>query len=108
MTKVKYYPDEYVMEITDHAGFGKVGTDIVCAGASMLMSTLVNAVTDDPDFNAQIYFNNNETLVRVRCYPEEEAKEKLQAVFRTIMLGYEALKQHYPEYIQVTGGSDGY
>lgn len=107
MTKIRYYPDEYRVTINGHAGFDKAGEDIVCAGISTLAYTLINAATDDPAYMAHVYMNGDPAEIQVQCYPDDDHKDLCSEMFRTIMHGYETIRESYPEYITITGGYDG-
>ena len=104
MTTVKYYPEEHRIEIKGHADFAPAGQDIVCAGVSTLMRTLIESV-DDPDLFPMFYMNNaNDAEVRVQCYPSEEKEDICKAIFDTVFNGYQALAQSYPDHVKAIGG----
>lgn len=107
MTKVFYYPDEHRLEVKGHAGAAENGQDLVCAAESMLTFTLINAATDDPAYMAHVYMNQNNAEIRVQCYPDPEHEPLCREMFRTVLHGYLALQEEYPENVQVIGGYDG-
>ena len=49
MTKVFYreYYDNTLIVIEGHSGFAESGKDVVCAGVSALVFTLVNCIRDE-------------------------------------------------------------
>ena len=107
MTKIFYYPDEHRMEIKGHAGAGKAGNDIVCAGVSALTFALMNAATDDPELMTNVYISNDAAEIRVQCYPDEEHEPLCREMFKTILAGFEALADSYPDHVKLIGGSNG-
>lgn len=107
MTKVCYYPDEHRLEVKGHAGAAQAGQDIVCAAESALTFTLINAATDDPAYMAHVYICQKDAEIRVQCYPDPEHEPLCREMFRTVLHGYLALQEEYPENVQVIGGYDG-
>jgi len=103
MTKVTYHPDEFNLRVEGHAGAGKPGEDIVCAGISTLGFTLVAAADE---FNMHLYLNEADGVMDVRCYPSEETEERCRTVFDTLALGYELLAAKYPDNIIMGGRHD--
>ena len=98
MTRVTYCPEEYRLRVEGHAGAGAVGEDIVCAAASILLWTLVDAAQE-----FQMHLYTNDGIAEVNCYPDEEQEEKCRFLFDTIWNGYGMLGENYPEHI-MTGG----
>ena len=101
MTRVRYYPDEFHIHVEGHAGAGKPGEDIVCAGISTLGFTLIAAADD---YNMELFLNEADGVMDVRCSPSEETKEQCRTVFDTLAQGYELLAAKYPDNIKMVGG----
>ena len=98
MTTVKYDPDLFRMEISGHAGWAPPGHDLVCAGASTLMVTLIESTTDIPELQTGIYMKD--ALVTVQSYPDEDMEDKCRTIYETIYRGFEALKESYPDNVR--------
>lgn len=107
MTTVTYYPKQYRMTIVGHAGYDFPGEDIVCAGISTLMSTLVAASTNEPEFQTSLYINHETAEIDIQSDPHEGFEDKCQTVYDTIYQGYLTVEESYPEYLKVTGGYHG-
>ena len=107
MTTVRYYPDEHRLEIKGHAGADEAGKDIVCAATSSLTFALINAATDDPSYMAHVYICEKDAEIRVHCYPDPEHEQLCREMFRTVLHGYLALQEEYPDNIKIIGGYDG-
>lgn len=106
MIQVKYYPEEFRMRMEGHAGAGPFGQDIVCAGASTLMFTLLEAAQDEPKFSTHAYMNETEATIEVSCYPDAGHERRCRYLFDTIAHGVEMLAVKYPDHIRL-GGSYG-
>jgi uncharacterized protein YsxB (DUF464 family) len=99
MTKIKYNPAEFRIEIQGHADWGEYGKDLVCAAASMLMMTLENMVTDYAEsLQPCIYKSTGEAIIS--CAPTKGNATKCRTIFDTIFGGYELLSMNCPEHVQ--------
>ena len=104
MTVVEYHPEEFRMNITGHAEFAVPGEDIVCAGLSMLMATLVAATTEEPEYQTSVYINHDTAEVDIQSDPHVGYEDTCLAVYNTIYLGYRTAEESYPDHVKVTGG----
>lgn len=105
MTVIQYDPEEYYLTMDGHAGFREIGTDIVCAACSILMWTLVSAAEEE-EFHMHLWLNEDGGSADIRCYPDEESKEKCRYLFDTIFHGMEMVAEQYPQHVKI-GGSYG-
>ena len=86
--------------VTDHAGYGEAGSDIVCAAVSSAAYLVANTITDILHLNATIRVDeeNADMLLRV------EQKDAIRC--RDLLAGFKlhivALEEQYPENIQVS------
>lgn len=104
MTTVKYFPDQFRMEIKGHADFAPAGEDIVCAGVSTLTYALISAVDEKPELLSHFYFNNLEAEIRVQCNPSEDMEDTCKTIFDTVFHGYQNLEESYPDHVKTIGG----
>ena len=105
MTRVlyrKYYGNDLIV-IEGHSGFDSVGKDIVCAGISTLVCTLVNCLRDEC---------SDERIRLVReiinpgyvCFEVESfdfAKERITGILDAVFTGFSMLADIYPEHISI-------
>ena len=99
MMTVHYDPQQFKMEITGHAGAGKKGEDLVCAAASTLTCTLMNAAKSRDEFHADVYIADEDPAVMVQCKPDNE--ELCLEMFRTILHGFYILKLKAPGHVRI-------
>ena len=99
MTTVRYEPDEYRMTVSGHAGSARAGEDLVCAACTALAYALIAGSMERPEFRAALYENQKDGIIRVQCYPDEEAENYCAYLFRVIFGGYRMLAEKYPEYV---------
>ena len=98
MTKVTYFTtdDEISVTIDGHAGYAKVGSDIVCSAISMLGQTLLAYL----DVDHEVF-----TYVLRDGYIWAYAKGKnVNTALNVIMAGYWLLQKNYPEYLFIDRG----
>lgn len=101
MTTVHFDPKAYKLELRGHAGAGRQGEDLVCAGASALAFAALNAAKDREDYHAEVYMDWENADILVECSPERDAEEACAEMFRVILHGFAVLKQRSPEHIRV-------
>lgn len=85
------------LEVTGHAGWAPRGSDLVCAGVSVLTATLAAAVTElweQGRLNTQPEIAMGKGKAKILC--REETPEALQA-FQTVLSGYRLLARQYPQ-----------
>ena len=100
MTRVRYYPDLFRMEIRGHAGSAPAGQDLVCAAESILAFQLIESASDVPEYAASIYMNDRDGIISVECSPDEEHEERCRHMFQVIHTGFEVLAAKYPQNVR--------
>lgn len=81
-----------------HAGYAEKGSDIVCAAASVLVSTLQISLRMQLGIGSDVYFDDNAGgMTRLECYPRPEDRDKALTVFRVIACGLESIAYKYPD-----------
>lgn len=81
------------LTVTGHAGAGPEGHDLVCAGASTLVLTVIGALTVN---GIKYHSDIRDGYAEVRCIDPAAA-----SVYNTVMCGFETLRTMYPELIDV-------
>lgn len=82
------------LDVSGHAGAGKKGEDIICAGVSALMDTL-EAVAELDKWQAEIERGEGKSRVTVR---DTQDSRKL-AVFDAIFTGIDVMSEQFPEFV---------
>ena len=98
MTRIRYDPKQYALEIDGHAGAGPVGEDLVCAAVSILGWTLL-AGADKPEFDAEIRVDEGVANIAVRCRPREGSEQDCRVMLDTIWDGFQVLAEQEPEFV---------
>lgn len=103
MTKIFYreYYDKNLIIIEGHSGYDVPGNDIVCAGVSALVCTLINCLRDEGSAD-RIHLLRDVVHSGYVCFEVESydfAKERINGIFDTCMTGFLMLAEHYPQYI---------
>lgn len=92
---------QYGIIASGHACYAPDGEDIVCAGFTTLMNTLVETVErmyQDNKLNSKkVEIDKGKAIIM--CNPKGEYMYETAIVFTTIKTGIEILENMYPEYI---------
>lgn len=89
-------------QISGHAGYAKYGHDIVCAAASFLAITVVNSL--ELQLGCAGIVKGGEDGYLYYRLPEElnrEQQEIAQIILQTLKVGFENLREEYPEYVSI-------
>lgn len=101
-------PGELGLRVQGHSGSAPYGEDLVCAAASILAWTLVEATQEEPGYNALFMANEEQTIIEVSCCPDEEKQDACRVLYDTILTGYQLLAEREPEHIEIRSENDGY
>lgn len=93
--------DEYIIDIEGHALFNP-GNDIVCAGASILGYTLMNALMNQDADIKKIKEDERNGEIHIKIKGTPESKQGIKTIIETIMLGYELLEDQYPANVNIS------
>ncbi len=104
MTKVFYreYYDNTLIVIEGHSGFAENGKDVVCAGVSALVFTLINCIRDE-EANNRLKLHRDIVREGYVCLEIESfdfSKERISAITDTCITGLLMLGEHYPQYVR--------
>lgn len=105
MTSVFYreYYDNVLITIEGHSGYSFNGTDIVCAGVSTLVYTLLNTILDE-EAHGNIKLLRNFVADGGLCLEIQKfnfSKERIDGIIGTIMTGFYMLEENYPDYVRI-------
>ncbi len=85
-------------EVTGHAGFAPAGEDIVCASVTSAVQLTANGITEILGVPATVLVEENKVSLTLPPFPQEGAREFLQALY----LHFTLLEQEYPQHITVS------
>ena len=106
MTKiiVKKDGDRHILHIAGHAGFGTYGKDIVCAAVSILGYTWLNEllILEERKQVSNVTYKEKDGELLIEFSGGDDA---VNTAYETILTGFEALKQNYPENITLKRGA---
>ena len=90
--------DEIVaFECKGHAGFAEAGQDIVCAAASILTTTCVNALETVAGVKPEATAESGLMLISL----PRDAGHDAQVILKSMRQGLSDLREEYPEYLQL-------
>lgn len=106
MTTVTVRRDERgvrALSVSGHAGFARSGRDIVCAAASILITTCANALESVAKVIPVVEVDEHSAAITVALpdtlSPEEEHDAHI--VMETTLRGFSDVAQEYPNYLKI-------
>lgn len=94
---------EYIgFECSGHAGFGKKGSDIVCAAVSVLTQTTILALERFLSMKLAIEADAKSGYLSCRWQNNPETVEKADLLMRTMVLGLNEIQCQYPEHLELS------
>ena len=106
MTTVQVRRDENGvcgLTVKGHAGYARSGKDIVCAAASVLITTCANALQSVADISPVLEVTENPAMIAVKL-PEGLSPEKdhdARIILHTTLQGFKDVAAQYPRYLQI-------
>lgn len=88
-------------QISGHAGYAVHGQDIVCASASFLAITVVNSLELQLGKAGTVKSEDGYLYYRLPQGLTDTEQETAQIILRTLLTGYQNLKEEYPKYISI-------
>ena len=106
MTTVQVRRDENGvcgLTVKGHAGYARSGQDIVCAAASVLITTCANALQSVADITPQLEVMEKPALSAVDLpkglSPTQDHDARI--ILTTILQGFSDVAAQYPRYLQI-------
>lgn len=85
-----------------HADFGPLGSDIVCAAATMLASTLVQNMVRRLDESQILECRLDSGHAVVKVSPiRKRVRRECRVIYAAVLQGFELLAQRYPEHVVI-------
>ena len=81
--------------------YAQHGQDIVCAAASFLAITVVNSLELQLGKEGTVKSDDGYLYYRLPQGLTEKEQEVAQVILRTLVTGYQNLKEEYPKYISI-------
>ena len=106
MTTVQVRRDEqgvYGLTVKGHAGYARSGKDIVCAAASILITTCANALESVAHITPELMVQEEPALIAVDLPHGLSAEENHDAriILNTCLQGFTDIAAQYPRYLQI-------
>lgn len=98
MITVEYKKSLYKVEliVKGHSEWNKIGRDIVCAGVSALISTLVMHFAGDGCNETGLFFELEDGYAEISTYDSELVEH-----FEFVLTGLKAIAKAYPKNVKV-------
>ena len=87
--------------ISGHSGYGESGGDIVCAAVSAVVTMAEATINDVCGAKAKVRVRDTDARVTLTLPTSCDEEETVQAVLAGMMLTLIALRDDYPDYIEV-------
>ena len=92
------------IRVSGHAGYAPAGEDIVCAAASVLITTCANALESVAGIRPKVSQSEKPVMIqdtrsRVRPFPAGEHDARV--ILRTAEQGFRDIAAQYPSYLQI-------
>ena len=84
--------------ITGHAGHAEHGKDIVCAGISTLVQTLIASIEALTDDSMEYHIESGKT----ELFFETDLSEGAQLLIKSFFIGVSGIETAYPGYVKLT------
>ena len=97
MIKAVMYWDRLRLEVNGHAGAGVIGQDIVCAGASMLVSALAGVLEEaEARGRCECKAKQGEGSSLIWANPTMGSMVEIKSYFKMAVKGMRMLAEEYP------------
>ena len=104
MTRVEFFNQNGRISgfsVSGHSGYGAEGTDIVCAAVSTAVKFADATISDVLGVQAKTKVNDEQARITLTLPASCEEEDAVQAVLTGMMLTLSALRDDYPDYIEV-------
>ena len=102
MTKALMDWKNLTLTVDGHANWSRKGSDIVCAGESMLVCALAGALEEATQRGrTSSRIEMDEGKANISADPLMECSQEIKGYFRMCVTGMRMLSREYPEYIKI-------
>lgn len=104
MINVEFKPLKHEISIKGHANFAEEGKDIICASASALLYTVKASLEKASEMvqEGTLKITVKKGNAKVKCVPKEAYEGNVDVIFWTVLNGFEALAEAYPDHVTLT------
>jgi uncharacterized protein YsxB (DUF464 family) len=97
------YHDNILFIAEGHSGYGDRGSDIVCAGISCLVYTLINTLLDEESSDRVHLVRQiiRDGYVCLEIEKFEFSKDRVNGIIDACMTGFYMLRDNYPEAVKI-------
>lgn len=91
------------LRVSGHAGYDRAGSDIVCAAASVLITTCANALESVAGVQANVVCREHPALIEI-ALPDglcPQAEHDARIILQTTLCGFEDVAAQYPRYLRI-------
>jgi uncharacterized protein YsxB (DUF464 family) len=94
------------LTVSGHAGFAQSGRDVVCAAASVLITTGVNALESVAGIEPEVWQDEKAAVISLSLPGSlsDQAMHDAQIILRTIRRGFEDIAEAYPKHMKIIDG----
>lgn len=91
------------LKVSGHAGYAKSGSDIVCAAASVLITTCANALESVAGLSPVVHQKESPAMIEVGLPSGLSSEEEHDAriILKTVLQGFSDIAAQYPRYLQI-------
>ncbi|MBE5801930.1 MAG: ribosomal-processing cysteine protease Prp [Clostridiales bacterium] len=89
------------LSVKGHADYAEYGQDIVCAAASVLITTCANALESVAGVSPITHVDERTAEIRVSLPDEHQQSHDAQIILRTTLQGFQDIAQQYPKNLQI-------
>jgi uncharacterized protein YsxB (DUF464 family) len=92
--------------VSGHSGYAEAGSDIICAAASVLITTCANALETVAGIQPDVYENERNAEIRVTL-PGGVSPQQMhdsQVILESILQGYRDVANGYPKFLKINDG----
>jgi uncharacterized protein len=88
--------------VEGHAGGGRRGEDIVCAGVSAIVQTAVIAVSQVAGARQEVIQREGYLASRIEPPEDRDAALAVQVILKSMVLGLDEIVSQYPEHVSLS------
>ena len=87
----------HTLSVNGHAGYAKRGEDIVCAGVSAIVYSLVAWLENNSESEEYVSIDEHNGEVVIAC----EGDDNVASVFYMAAIGIETISNTYPDHVDI-------